>query len=417
MTTTVGPDGGEITGPGGIQLIVPQGALAQEVELRVSVRSKGPSLPDDYPVTAAGEMIEITLPSETDLQNIVELIFPLARRGSAEDDRYTVLRWDGAKWSDAGGSVEGDQIRIRVLRFSIFLPVRTRWIRRPVSFVNDGPYDATVMPWTFVRAGSSTPVLPPDVSTVSFAPGAPGLWPNPSRFLGLPLGRYTFCIHWTDDRDRDDDGYLDYYHTILTGPSPNQSYVVTANDPVEHSLAREVRFRTDPVDPLPGRCGIPPAGTWTTSLTEGFLHTSDNPPVVVAFANVEETETPANVTITSSDGLWRYHQYVAVMQKGHWIEAAYSGSDATAVGVQFVGDTNDGWVKVLVDGQEVWRGSVYGTGPAYPGGAFVNYLEVSGLEAGPHTIRVEALGIQGKGGGDDASMLFFGFGPTSVTGH
>ena len=82
-----------------------------------------------------------------------------------------------------------------------------------------------------------------------------------------------------------------------------------------------------------------------------------------------------------------------------------------------MGDTNDGWVRVLVDGQAVWRGSVYGTGPDYPGGAFVKYVEVSGLEAGPHTIRVEALGTAGKGRGDDASMLFFGFGPTSVTGQ
>jgi len=65
---------------------------------------------------------------------------------------------------------------------------------------------------------------------------------------------------------------------------------------------------------------------------------------------------------------------------------------------------------VVVDGEEKWRGSVYGTDANWPGGAFVKYLTMTNLGPGPHTVRVEALGIAGDGGGDDVTVYFFGFG-------
>jgi hypothetical protein len=80
------------------------------------------------------------------------------------------------------------------------------------------------------------------------------------------------------------------------------------------------------------------------------------------------------------------------------------------VGVQFWGDQNDGWARVLVDGTEVWRGSTYGTSGDPAAGAYVKYLEISGLATGAHTVRVECLGINGAGGGDDVTILLFGFG-------
>jgi len=59
-----------------------------------------------------------------------------------------------------------------------------------------------------------------------------------------------------------------------------------------------------------------------------------------------------------------------------------------------------------VDGAEVWTGDTYA--PTAVG--FIKYLEISGLTPGPHTIRVENMGIQGTGSaGDDVAVYFFGF--------
>ena len=81
-----------------------------------------------------------------------------------------------------------------------------------------------------------------------------------------------------------------------------------------------------------------------------------------------------------------------------------SVSSATQAGVQFWGDTNDGICRVLMDGQEVWRGNTHGTNVNWPGGAYVKYLYISGLAFGPHTIRVEYVGP------GDVTIRYFGFG-------
>jgi hypothetical protein len=103
--------------------------------------------------------------------------------------------------------------------------------------------------------------------------------------------------------------------------------------------------------------------------------------------------------------LWRYYDWIALMQQGQWIEATYTGADTTAVGVEFWGDTNDGWARVLVDGSEVWTGNTYG--PSATG--YIHYLQISGLAPGSHTVRIENMGQAGDGGGDDVHVYFFGF--------
>jgi hypothetical protein len=124
---------------------------------------------------------------------------------------------------------------------------------RPVGFVNSGPYNATVMPWTYVPAGSTDFVPVPDVSTASFAPTGPGLWPNSSRFLSLPIGTYTWCMEWTDGRDENDDQYFDYYHWI----DPRE-VTLDENDSTDLTFAEEVTFNTEYA--TPGECDNPPYG-------------------------------------------------------------------------------------------------------------------------------------------------------------
>ena len=152
----------------------------------------------------------------------------------------------------------------------------------------------------------------------------------------------------------------------------------------------------------------------TAVLQDGDARAFSSPPEGVAYANVNDTSPPAEVTITDSGGLWRFHGWIALMEKGQWIEANIQ-ANASNVGVQFWGDTNDGWGRVLVDGQEVWRGNTYGSDVNYPGSAFVKYLEISGLTPGTHTVRVENLGQVGAGGGDDVAVYFFGYGSQDVT--
>jgi hypothetical protein len=122
-------------------------------------------------------------------------------------------------------------------------------IHRPVGFVNHGPHDGVVHTRTYLPAEVGGSAVFPAVSTVSFAPGAPGGWPNPSRFLSLPLGTYTWCYDWDTDRDDDGDGYIDYFHIIDERP-----VTLTVDSPNTPALAVSVDFRTDPLEPIPGRC-------------------------------------------------------------------------------------------------------------------------------------------------------------------
>ena len=62
-----------------------------------------------------------------------------------------------------------------------------------------------------------------------------------------------------------------------------------------------------------------------------------------------------------------------------------------AIGVQFFGEAQIGWARVLFDGQEVWRGNM---ADLYEGlGRHGGYIEITGFEPGHHTIRAESLGF------------------------
>lgn len=143
----------------------------------------------------------------------------------------------------------------------------------------------------------------------------------------------------------------------------------------------------------------------TAQLHDGDARYFDDPPAIIAYANASHVDPPNGVTITDSGGLWRHYEWIALMEQNDWIEATCTITDTTSVGVQFWGDANDGWARVRVDGAEVWTGNTYGSSAV----GYIEYLEVSGLAPGSHTIRVENMGIAGGGGGDDVTVFFFGF--------
>jgi len=142
----------------------------------------------------------------------------------------------------------------------------------------------------------------------------------------------------------------------------------------------------------------------------GDARYADDPPMLIAYANTRYTAPPSGVSIYDSGGdFWRMNEWVALMVVGDWIEAAHYGPAITSVGVQFWGDNDDGYARVIVDGVERWTGNTYGEDGNYPGGAFVNYLYFTDLGPGPHTIRVENMGQTGGGANDNVTVMFFGF--------
>ena len=278
--------------------------------------------------------------------------------------------------------------------------------KRPIGFINHGTIDATVRAWTWIPLGKELPDTPSRASTVSTASTSPGMWPNSSRFISLPLGTYTFCIEW-DEGDLDDDGMIDYFHYIDSDP-----VTLDYEDSDDLDMATEVDISAPPGQAtiLNGKCGAPPvtSGSVNVSILPGSALSFSTPPPVIAFANTQEKSPPAGVTVSDTCGgsCWRFSEILALLQPGQSLESTNS-APSTVVGLQFWGDTNDGWARVLVDGEEVWTGNTHGSDDNYPGGAFVNYLQISGLPNEPHTIRVEHMGQ------NDVTILLFGFGLAS----
>jgi hypothetical protein len=126
---------------------------------------------------------------------------------------------------------------------------------RPVGFVNHGTIAARVMAWTYIPQGSATEAPPSDTSTISFPPNVPGLWPNPSRFLSLPLGKYTWCYEWRIG-DINGDTITEWSHWL--DPRP---VTLDATDSEDPDMAVQVDIDIPPdTDILPDLCPIGEVG-------------------------------------------------------------------------------------------------------------------------------------------------------------
>ncbi len=81
---------------------------------------------------------------------------------------------------------------------------------KPVRFRNLGRLPYTVMPASYTLP-DGTPGVPANTSTVAFPGG------NPSSYLSLPLGTYTWCYYW-ELGDTNGDSITDYAHAISPYP-------------------------------------------------------------------------------------------------------------------------------------------------------------------------------------------------------
>lgn len=103
----------------------------------------------------------------------------------------------------------------------------------------------------------------------------------------------------------------------------------------------------------------------------------------------------SNGKVRDSGGLWQGSNLLALVDTNQWLEIACL-EPTTAVAVRFLGDDNDGWARVLVDGREVWRDNTYGP----VGIGYDKFVEIHNLSYAPHTLRIEAIGQVGREGGD-----------------
>jgi cell division septation protein DedD len=160
----------------------------------------------------------------------------------------------------------------------------------------------------------------------------------------------------------------------------------------------------DSTEPSPGASE---PSELTITLYVGDARSFTNPPTVIAYANTQARPAPPEIAINEgcADDCIRYYEWMGIPKANQWIEGS-STFPTTAIGVQLWSDTTGGFARVYLDGEEVWSGDTRGEDNQWPGGAFVRYLEISGLPDTTHSLRVESLGEGGP-----VTLYFFGIGP------
>ena len=140
-----------------------------------------------------------------------------------------------------------------------------------------------------------------------------------------------------------------------------------------------------------------------------LAYETDNPPDIKAFTDLAEHQPPDGIQISVGGVATPWGGGMILWQGGDYVEATTS-NPYTAFGGQIFGDHTIGWGRVLFDGKEIWRGDA-STYTIVEGQQYGVYVEVSCFPPGTHTMRIEALGINGSGGGMSVPVGYFGFRP------
>jgi hypothetical protein len=128
----------------------------------------------------------------------------------------------------------------------------------------------------------------------------------------------------------------------------------------------------------------------------------ERPPDIFAHANSADRPSPVGIQVTYHSDSIPYGLHRVLWWDGDWIEASTTLS-FTSMGIQFLGDPQIGWARVLFDGEEVWRGNTSAIWSRY--GRHGGYVEVSGFSPGQHVIRAESLGFDYR----PVTVASFGF--------
>lgn len=137
-TETLGQSGGKMSGAGGVQLDVPQGALLEDVKFSIIEESNPPSAPESLKAISPAYTIEIE--NNPALVKPVKLTIPIKRDETLPEDSYAIYRWSGSEWEMVGGAIDGDTISVDVLQFSTYqAKACSKSEYRPVLFVDQSP--------------------------------------------------------------------------------------------------------------------------------------------------------------------------------------------------------------------------------------------------------------------------------------
>lgn len=148
---------------------------------------------------------------------------------------------------------------------------------------------------------------------------------------------------------------------------------------------------------------IPPSDlSVSISVQPGNSRFYATPPDLIVPANQVEVASQNGIEISFDEDSISYGMNRVLWWDGEWIEV-FSEEPFAAIGVQFMGDPPIGWARVLFDGVEVWRGNTSEIWSEF--GRHGGYVEVSGFESGPHTLRVESLGFDYH----PVTVAWFGF--------
>jgi hypothetical protein len=146
----------------------------------------------------------------------------------------------------------------------------------------------------------------------------------------------------------------------------------------------------------------------TASLYGGLAYEWENPVVNYAVTAIEERQPPPGMTISFSEGTTVWGMGRILWATGDWVQADVD-MDISAIGVQVYGDERIGEVRFLFDGVEIWTGdskSFWTDGCAYG-----VYLEITGFDPVPHTLRAEGVKGVHQEGGASVPVGYFGYEP------
>jgi hypothetical protein len=148
--------------------------------------------------------------------------------------------------------------------------------------------------------------------------------------------------------------------------------------------------------------GSPSNLPFTVTVQGGDSRFFEKRPDIIAAANSADRRPPEGIDITYHHDSIPFGLNRVLWWKGDWIEVS-TDLPFAAMGVQFFGEPQIGWARVLFDGAEVWRGNTaeIWSNYNYRGG----YIEISGFNPGPHTIRAESLGFDYR----PVTVASFGF--------
>jgi ribosomal protein L37E len=212
------------------------------------------------------------------------------------------------------------------------------------------------------------------------------------------------------------------YRGVFTGMTPGEHHLVETMSAVEQindgwetwgpedlviqALIRVEGEALETLDPTDSSAEASQPDEPTVTLHIGDARMLTTPPEVIAYANTQVSPAPSEITIDEGCGedCLRYFEWMGITKANQWIEGSATVS-TTAIGVQLWSDATGGFARVYLDGEEVWSGDTRGEDNQWPGGAFVRYLEISGLPDTTHSLLVESLGEGGS-----VTLYFFGIG-------